>query len=73
MPDVTVVVVPVVVVAIEVQVVRVVAIVLVWRRTPIVTVRPFVVKRRTVTIARSRHAYAVIIYTEKWQRSTILS
>lgn len=65
MPVVTVVPISVTVILVEVQVVRVVGITLVRRSTPVVTVCPLVVKRRTVTPTGGWYALSVIIYTEK--------
>jgi len=53
-PVVAVVVVPVLVARIEVEVVRVVRVILVARGRPIVAVRPCVVERRTVAVAGGR-------------------
>ena len=50
---------------VEVKVVRVVGIALVRRSTPVVTVCPLVVGRRTVTPTGGRYASPAAIYTEK--------
>ena len=61
MAVVTVVPIRVMVTTVEVQVVRVVGITLMRRRTPVVTVSPPVVKRRTITPTGSRKKYAVAV------------
>lgn len=73
MPVVAVVPVHVVVATVEVQVVRVQSIAPVRRRTPIVAVVSGVVERRPVTPTGGRNAFPAIIYTEKRQRTVLLT